>query len=129
MSMINKLFIVRIVMDRKSGLNTRDVENYLLSDFNSGEYDKIIRECRQLANTSLFTLFNEIPGYTDLKNDDIKQDFRNTLASFTRCQGKGRLMAATITKIEDRQEPEGLRVYLNECGEEGYQYFRKGSWG
>jgi len=69
-----------------------------------------------------------VPGYNELSQES-KASFLKTIIPFLQCQGKGRLVNSSIDHIEDRGEPEGIRVYLMEYGEMGFQYFNNGDWG
>lgn len=81
-----------------------------------------------MKEMKLEQIFDEVPGYKEL-SEESKASFLLTIVPFLQCQGKGRLVSSSIDHIEDRGEPEGIRVYLNESGEMGFQYFNNGDWG
>lgn len=122
------LVTIRIIADIESGNEDKRVFKYLLEDYQGEEYKQIIDKIESLSLVSFEHIFDDIPGYLEL-SPKSKDSFLETIIPFLQCQGKGRLISSSIDHIEDRNEKEGIRVYLNESGDIGFQYFDNGSWG
>lgn len=122
------LVTIRIVADIKTGQEKKHVIEYLLEDYHGEEYTGIMEKINRMKTMSFEQTFEGIPGFQGLSQES-KESFLKTIVPFLQCQGKGRLTNSTIDYIEDTQEAEGIRVYLTEYGDQGYQYFRNGSWG
>lgn len=123
-----ELVPIRIIADIKTGNEDKRVFEYLLEDYQGEEYGQIVDKINSMKDTPFEQMFEAIPGFKKL-TPESKESFLKTIVPFLQCQGKGRLINASIDHIEDRKEPEGIRVYLNEYGDLGFQYFRNGSWG
>lgn len=123
-----ELVMIRIIADMITNKLIKREMEYLLEDYNGYEYIGRIRTCEELAKQPFTEIFTAIEGYNDL-TEEAKNNFLKTIIPFVQCQDKGRLINTSIHHIEDRREANGIRVYLMEYGEMGYQYFNNGSWG
>lgn len=123
-----ELLSLRMIIDIQTDQRDPDVEQYFLDDFNI--YERVGRRTlyKELAKIPLKDLFINVEGYNKL-SEPARENFLMTIDPFLHCQGKCRLVGTFIHHIEDRKEPEGIRVYLMEHGEMGYQYFNRGVWG
>lgn len=122
-----ELVTIRIIADIKTGNPDKGVFEYLLEDYQGKEYNKIVEKINNMKGMEFKQIFEGIPGYKELSQES-KESFLKTIVPFLQCQGKGRLTNSTIDHIEDTQEAEGIRVYLTEYGDQGYQYFNNGNW-
>ncbi len=96
-----EMYKIRIVADMKiKKLNSRELE-YILEGINNKEYNKIIVECEKMAEKDFCEIFQTIKGYNDL-SDTNKEVFNGNIISFSRSQGKGKLMNVILTYIEKR---------------------------
>jgi hypothetical protein len=119
-----ELATIRIIADMKTGELSERVAEYLIEDYQDRK-----EAFEDLAKMPLETFFGQVTGYADL-TDEAKETFNKTIMPFSQCQGKGRLTNASIDRIEDREDEKGIRVYMMEWGEEGFQYFyENGQWG
>lgn len=121
------LVTIRIVADIKTEQEEKHVTEYLLEDYEGEEYRQIVEKINSMKEMFFEHLFDEVPGYRELSQDS-KASFLKTITPFLQVQGKGRLVNSSFDHIEDRNEPEGIRVYLLESGTMGFQYFNNGEW-
>ncbi len=119
-----ELVTIRLVTDMKTGELSERVAEYLIEDYQDKR-----KTFEDLAKMPLETFFGQVDGYAGL-TDEARETFNKTIIPFSQCQGKGRLTNTTLHHIEDRENEEGIRVYMVEWGEEGFQYFyESGQWG
>jgi len=123
-----ELVTIRIIADIKTGNTDKRVFEYLLEDYQAEEHNQIVDKINRMKSIQFNQIFEVIPGFQEL-SPESNQSFLKTIMPFLQCQGKGRLINTSIDHIEDRGEAEGIRVYLTEYGELGYQHFNNGSWG
>jgi hypothetical protein len=123
-----ELVTIRIIADIQTGQLDKRVMKYLLEDYNRYEYLGRVTEIESLSKEPFEHIFSKIEGYTNL-TDESKNSFLKTIIPFLQCQGKVRLTNTSIHHIEDKQEANGIRVYLTECGSEAFQFFLNGNWG
>jgi hypothetical protein len=123
-----ELLSLRMIIDIRTNQRDPTIEQYFLNDFNI--YERVGRRTLsiELAKMPLREHYAKIDGFNTL-SEAAKMNFIATMYLYLHAQGKSRLVGTYVHHIEDKKEPEGIRVYLMEHGEMSYQYFNFGEWG
>ena len=122
-----ELLGLRMIIDIQTNQRDPIAEKYFLDDYDIYERVGRMAVYEELAKTPYEELFVNIKGYDEL-SEPARVNSLQTIDPFLHCQGKSRLVGTFIHHIEDRSEPDGIRVYLMEHGTMGYQYFNYGEW-
>lgn len=124
-----ELLSLRMILDIQNNHRDPVAEKYFLANYTLYERVGRMAVYEELAKIPFQELFVDIKGYNKLSKTG-KECFLNTIYPFLQAQNKSRLVNTFIHHIENRSEPNGIRVYLMEHGHKGFQYFtHDGNWG